>query len=43
MQKHSISAFIDKTWTMLETNSFSDIVRWTEDGNSFRILNEPAF
>ena len=43
MQKQSISAFIDKTWTMLETNSFSYIVRWAEDGNSFRILDEAAF
>jgi len=43
MQKQSISAFIDKTWTMLENNSFSHIVRWTEDGNSFRILDESSF
>lgn len=43
MQKLSISAFIDKTWTMLESNSFSEVVRWTEDGNSFRIIDEAAF
>jgi hypothetical protein len=43
MQKHSISAFIDKTWTMLESGEHQSIIHWTDDGNSFRIIDEVAF
>ena len=43
MQKHSISAFIDKSWNMLSSASHSEVVSWTEDGNSFRVIDEGTF
>lgn len=39
MQKHSISAFIEKTWTMLEGGEYEEVICWNEEGDSFTIID----
>ena len=43
MRKSSVPTFIDKTWSMLEDSSHSQVIRWLPHGSSFEILDEAAF
>ncbi|XP_041948265.1 heat shock factor protein isoform X1 [Alosa sapidissima] len=42
-QNSPVPAFLSKLWTLLEEQSTNDLIRWSQDGCSFLVLDEPRF
>lgn len=42
-KKNDISTFINKTFNILEDKEISDIISWTDNGNSFIVKNKEKF